>query len=166
MILAVDVYYTENRAKVVGALFDWEDYEPQQIIVDYINEVSAYHSGQFYKRELPCILKLLEVVDLNQLQAIIIDGHCFINNNRAFGLGAYLWESLNGKVPVIGVAKNMFHNTEEVSFPIYRGESKKPLFVSSIGYDINKAKNKIGSMKGKFRMPNILKLVDQQSRVS
>ncbi|WGH74653.1 endonuclease V [Tenacibaculum tangerinum] len=164
LLLAIDVYYYEQSAKVVGALFSWQDKTPKEIIITIKEEVEAYQSGSFYKRELPCILKLLTLVDMNNLEAIIVDGHCYTNNQKELGLGGYLWKALGEKVPVIGVAKNKFHNTEKVSFPIYRGESKKPLYVSSIGYDIDKAKNNILTMKGNYRIPDILKIVDQKTR--
>lgn len=165
LLLAIDVYYYKQSAKVVGALFSWEDEKPKKILTTVYEGVEEYQSGNFYKRELPCILKLLASLDLNTLEAIIIDGHCYISNQKEFGLGGYLWKELKEKVPVIGVAKNRFHNTEDVSFPVYRGESKKPLYVSSIGYDVEQAKTNILMMTGKYRIPDILKIVDQQTRV-
>lgn len=31
MLLAIDVYYTEDKAKAVGVLFNWTDEQPVQI---------------------------------------------------------------------------------------------------------------------------------------
>lgn len=59
MILAIDVHYKETYAKAVGILFHWNDETPIDIITTTINEVAEYETGQFYKRELPCILQLL-----------------------------------------------------------------------------------------------------------
>lgn len=165
MLLAIDVYYTEQSAKVVGALFYWEDKEAQKIISCTYNDVLPYESGMFYKRELPCVLELLKKVELDKLTAIIVDGHCFVNNERKFGLGGYLWESLDKRVPIIGVAKRSFNNTEKVSKEVYRGKSNNPLYVSAIDFDIEEAVAKIKSMHGAYRIPTILKQVDAETRI-
>ncbi|MEM6686709.1 MAG: endonuclease V, partial [Bacteroidota bacterium] len=78
MIAAIDIHYKENYAKAVCAIFDWSDATPKQVHTTIIDEVAPYVSGEFYKRELPCILKVLEEVLLDTLEAIIIDGHVFV----------------------------------------------------------------------------------------
>jgi deoxyribonuclease V len=113
---------------------------------------------------LPCILELLKEIELSEISAIIVDCHCYTNNNKEYGLGAHLWEALDRQVPIIGVAKNNFHKTEEVAFPVFRGESKSPLYVSCIGGDVKKAIENIKNMHGDFRFPTILKLVDSIGR--
>lgn len=166
MILAIDVYYKNNKAKTVGAFFNWEDEKPKQIIINTTDIIEEYIPGQFYKRELPCILQLLKKVDLSIIEVIIVDGHVYISNDKTFGLGGHLYQALEKKLPIIGLAKKSFINTDEVSFPIYRGESKVPLYVSVIGYDIEKAILNIKKMKGKFRIPSILKKLDSITKES
>ena len=165
MLLAIDVYYKESSAKVVGALFNWEDKTPKKIISCTYEKVLPYESGNFYKRELPCILELLKQVQLNDLSAIIVDGHCYVNNDKSYGLGGYLYEALDAKVSVIGIAKRGFIHTNEVAFPVYRGESKNPLYLSTINYDVQKAIQHLQNMQGEYRMPTILKIVDQHTRI-
>ena len=97
MILAIDVHYKEDYAKSVGVLFQWNDAEPQQLITATRNDVAPYEPGQFYKRELPCIMQLLEQVDLSTLDAIIVDGHVFVDDQKSFGLGGYLYQTLDEK---------------------------------------------------------------------
>lgn len=164
MILAIDVHYKEKYAKAVAILFHWEDEKPKEIITTIINEVAEYESGQFYKRELPCILKLLKKIDLSVIDIIIVDGHVFISNDRTFGLGGYLFKSLNEIIPIIGVAKKSLINTENVSFPLLRGESKTPLYISSVGIEIDYALKKINKMKGKYRIPVLLKELDRLTK--
>jgi deoxyribonuclease V len=164
MILAIDVHYKETYAKAVGVLFQWEDEIPRKIITTIVKEVAEYESGQFYKRELPCILQLLEKIDLSKIEAIIVDGHVYTSNDKTFGLGSHLHQALNKKLPIIGVAKKSFINTEEVSFPINRGESKVPLYVSTIDYAIENAIENIKKMKGKYRIPSILQILDTESK--
>lgn len=164
MILAIDVHYKENYAKTVGLLFQWEDENPKEIITVKIPEVEEYIPGQFYKRELPCILKLLQEIDLNKIDVIIVDSHIFVSNEKKIGLGGYLYKSLNGKIPIIGVAKKHFYDTDKVSFPLFRGSSKNPLYISSIGFNIDMAIKKIHEMKGNYRIPTILKELDRLTK--
>ena len=164
MILAIDVYYKGSQAKTVGVLFNWNDEEPQKIISSVLENVEEYVPGQFYKRELPCIIDLLKMLDLKKIHLIIVDGHVFIDNQNALGLGGHLYESLFRQIPIIGIAKSSFHNTENVSFPIYRGKSNVPLYVSCVGTKIEIAIENIKNMKGKFRIPTILKVMDQETK--
>jgi deoxyribonuclease V len=159
-LLAIDVYYPEGKAKAVGALFYWQDEVAKEIISIELDNIEAYIPGEFYKRELPCILKVIEKVDFKRISTIIVDGNVYIDNEGTFGLGGKLWEALDGKIPVIGVAKTFFKNTEEKVIPVERGQSKNPLFVSAIGMDTEEAGALIKGMKGEHRMPDILKYVD------
>ncbi len=140
MILAVDVYYTVMKAKSVGVLFEnWSDTKPIEIITSYTENPLEYEPGYFYKRELPCILELLKHTDLSKIDIIVVDGYVFLGNKRKPGLGHYLYTSLEGKIPVIGVAKTAFHNNEACVQEIYRGKSGKPLYISSIGIGLQNA---------------------------
>ncbi|MBR7781265.1 endonuclease V [Undibacterium luofuense] len=162
MILAVDVGYSENGAKAVGAIFhDWESETIHKKFVVDIPEVEEYVPGQFFRRELPCIEKVLESVD-EPIDCIVIDGHVSLGESQAPGLGAKLWEKLNGAIPVIGVAKSAYlGNPEEAK--LFRGQSTRPLFISAKGMTLEEAKQRIQQMRGKYRLPDILKLVDQIS---
>lgn len=164
MILAVDVYYKENSAKAVGILFNPGDETVIDLKVVYINAIEDYVPGEFYKRELPCILKIIELINLAEIEVIIIDGYVYVDNDKAFGLGAFLWKTLAEKTPVIGVAKTSFFKNKETVNVLYRGESKNPLYISSTGYDLNKAADLIKEMKGNYRIPDILKLLDNKTK--
>jgi len=164
MILAIDVYYKGDNAKAVGLLFTPGDEMIKALKVAYIRNIEDYIPGEFYKRELPCILKITEQINLKGIEAIIIDGYVYVDNNKTFGLGAFLWEALKEKIPVIGVAKTLFHKNKETTHVLYRGESKNPLYISSIGCDLNKAASLIKEMKGNYRVPNVLKLLDTKTK--
>ena len=60
MVLSFDVHYRNNKAKVVGILFEWDDISSRQIIIEFVDNVDEYISGEFYKRELPCLIKIIE----------------------------------------------------------------------------------------------------------
>jgi len=166
MKLAIDVYYYENQAKTVGILFkDWRSEKEEQILVSYSHEILPYEPGNFYKRELPCIIDLLNNIDLNLIEEIIIDGYVYLDDKGKPGLGYYLYEYLLQEKPVIGVAKNAFHkNSNNYVKEIYRGESIKPLYVTSAGLDLEISAENIRNMFGKYRIPYLFSLLDQETK--
>lgn len=165
MILAFDTYYYENKAKTICLGFkDWNIEENYQIYSEIISEVEEYVSGEFYKRELPCILSLLSTIDLKEVDLIIINGFVFLNDENKFGLGAYLYKALNEKIPIIEVAKRDFALIEKSRKKIFRGISKNPLFITSIGIDLNLASKKIEEMNGEYRIPSLLKELDKLTK--
>jgi deoxyribonuclease V len=162
MILAIDVHYKATGAKAVGALIHhWEDAVAQQYIIRYIDEVSAYVPGAFYKRELPCILEICKDVDLRSLDCIIIDGFVVLDDSGKPGLGAYVYDSIQQQAPVIGVAKTNFHQNEQHVVPVLRGASANPLYVTAVGTDVQQAAEHIKNMHGEFRLPTVLKELDR-----
>lgn len=164
MILTVDVYYRrDNSATVAGIVFsEWESDAIERIIVKELDKVAPYESGLFFKRELPCILGLLDDID-QPLEAIIVDGYVTLGESNKPGLGMYLYESIGRTVPVIGVAKTEFVKTPE-ECRVFRGKSRIPLYVTTIGMPLTEAKAHIEKMHGKNRMPTLLKRVDEICR--
>ncbi|PPK96233.1 endonuclease V [Nonlabens xylanidelens] len=167
MILVVDLHYKEDdSAKAVGILCEWEDKEAIEIIIEQLENVEPYVPGEFYKRELPGILKIIERVEFEKIEAIIVDGHVYVDNDKNYGLGGYLWEQLKKKTPVIGVAKRGFYSNKETVIEVIRGNSKNPLYVSAVGVDKEIAARQIQIMKGDYRIPTILKKVDSLTKSS
>ncbi len=165
MIIAVDVYYEENRAKSVGVIFQrWEDSKPLEIITSYTETPHEYETGFFYKRELPCIQELLKLTDINQIHTLVVDGYVYLDNEQKPGLGHYVYTNYLGEIPVIGVAKNAFHNNEALVRKIYRGSSSKPLYITAVGMELGIAAEHIQSMYGEYRFPHLLKLLDKQTK--
>lgn len=166
MIYCFDTFYGEDYAKtaVVG-IEDWNSSQPTFELTDIINEVNEYESGAFYKRELPCLLSIIDKITLDPSKDIlVIDGYVVLSDEGKLGLGGHLFNELDSKTSIIGVAKNDFLSLNNLKKTIYRGGSKKPLFVTALGYDLQKASEKIIEMHGNFRIPTILKLVDQRCR--
>lgn len=163
MILTIDVDYRDPAAFASGILFEkWEDEKPSLTVISRIEKVHEYIPGQFYKRELPCILQLLKEHNLKP-GCIVIDGFVYLDGKTKPGLGKYLYDSLNKTIPIIGVAKNSFNNISR-DYMIFMGKSRRPLFVTSAGCDLKEAKEHIKSMHGTFRIPTLLKLADQTCR--
>jgi deoxyribonuclease V len=162
VVACFDVYYNENNARASCIVF--EKHEEESIIAEYneiVENISEYIPGQFYKRELPCILKIMEKLK-EEIDFIIVDSFVWLNEGRR-GLGAYLYKALNCKIPIIGVAKTFYKDSTNY-LEAYRGCSNKPLYVSSTGIDLNYAAEFIKSLDGDYRIPKVLKLVDQASR--
>jgi deoxyribonuclease V len=78
-------------------------------------------------------------------------------------LGAHLYAALGKKVPVIGVAKTRF-TAASAARAVRRGSSNRPLYVTAAGIDIETAVQHVQSMHGPYRLPTILKRVDQLCR--
>ncbi|AWH84009.1 endonuclease V [Flavobacterium album] len=161
MILAFDTYYYDNNAKTIALQFaGWQDTEPLSTYSEIIQGVADYEPRAFYKRELPCILSLLKQIDLSQITVIVVDGFVYLDDKGTFGLGGYLYSALKEQIPVIGVAKTNFATIEKCKEPVYRGDSKNPLYITAIGTDLNSAAQNIRQMHGSFRMPALLQKLD------
>lgn len=166
MILAFDTHYFDDKAKTVAVQFEyWTDEVPNQIYSETLTGIAAYESGEFYKRELPCISSLLKQIDIATIDCIVIDGFVVLDDEGAIGLGGYLYEALDQKIPVIGVAKNNFAKINALKIPVFRGDSKKPLYITAKGIALQQAASYIQEMHGEYRFPTLLKEVDRLGRV-
>lgn len=162
-ILAIDVHYHDDTAQAVaaGVLFDsWQCTVIEKDYVLLVDQVAPYQSGEFFRRELPCILQLIEQHQLKP-DVIVVDGHVYLDANQRRGLGWYVHDALG--IPVVGVAKQAFHDSAPAS-AILRGRSDKPLYVTAIGMDQEEAKSAVANMKGNHRLPTLLKQVDALCR--
>lgn len=167
MIYCFDTYYYDTHAKTscVG-ISTWASDSIAFELSETITGVMEYESGSFYKRELPCIISMLTKIDLIEGQdMIVIDGFVVLDGAGKAGLGGYLFDHLHAKIPIVGVAKNNFATINKLKREICRGESKKPLYVTAMGMDLDEAGANISAMHGEFRIPTVLKLVDSHCRI-
>jgi deoxyribonuclease V len=76
MIAAIDVHYLDDSTAVAGAVVfsDFSDPQGYRTYTTNISAVEDYIPGQFYKRELPCIMEILRVIG-EDIETIIIDGY-------------------------------------------------------------------------------------------
>ena len=163
MILCIDAYYFNNKAKVSGGLFQsWTDSAFCKVYNCDCDDVLPYEPGSFYQRELPCLKKLIYKIS-EPIEVIIIDGYVTLGSDMKKGLGAHLYEELNQRIPVIGVAKSKFKDTPEECF-VFRGQSLSPLYITCLGIPLEMAKKYINSMVGEYRIPLLLKEIDKISR--
>ena len=163
MILALDVHYEGRGARAVGLGFaDWSDATPQGHVTVEIGAVEPYAPGQFYLRELPCLLAVIGEY-AQPPEVVIVDGYVWLGADRRRGLGAHLHDALGGDIPVIGVAKTRFRDTPSET-EVLRGQSRHPLHVTAAGMDPATARDRIGRMHGPYRIPTLLAAVDRLAR--
>ena len=163
MIACIDVGYGDTNAIAAAVTIgDWADATPLATYSVTITKVEEYVPGEFYKRELPCIQAVLAQLPAIP-ELIVIDGYVWLDEHGKKGLGARLYDALDGRIPVIGVAKTSFA-TATNAVEVHRGGSSRPLFVTAVGLDVEDAVNAVIRMHGKHRIPNMLTLVDQLSK--
>ncbi len=162
MLACVDVAYGDTSALAACVLFEsWTSARASRTLTKVVAPIAPYEPGAFYKRELPCIEAVLADV-VATLEAILIDGYVWLGRGRP-GLGAHLFDTLGGRVPVVGLAKTSFHDND-VALPVLRGKSNTPLFVTAEGIDAALACDHVRSMAGPHRIPTIVGLADALSR--
>lgn len=162
MIVAVDVHYEDALSRAAGISFDaWADAKERASKVIERAAAAEYKPGHFFERELPCILPVVRAfLAEHEISVVIVDGYVDLGPERP-GLGRVLFEALDRRVAIVGVAKTEFH--EAPSRAILRGESKSPLFVTSTG-DLDEAAADVRAMSGAYRIPSLLKRVDRLAR--
>jgi deoxyribonuclease V len=162
MKAALDVSYDDTAGSAVAAAVVFSDWKDDRAACEHsvtCVDIEIYVPGEFYRRELPCLLQVLAEVT-EPLDCILIDGYVGLGDQP--GLGMRLWGALGEKVPVVGVAKTPFRGARAVE--VFRGISKMPLYVTAVGVDANQAAANIVRMAGNFRIPTLLKRADCLAR--
>lgn len=165
MLIALDVHYRTAPSTAVVACVGfgaWEDAEPALERRLETQVAGEYQPGRFYQRELPALLAMLETLP-DRPEVIVLDGFVWLGDHAHPGLGGHLYRALGDSLAVVGVAKNPYAGAGPLR-EILRGNSEKPLFVSSAGFDLEEAAQRVRSMHGPHRIPTLLRRVDQVSR--
>jgi deoxyribonuclease V len=163
MKACVDVDYRDPNALAACCLFaDWADADSCRDVTAWLTGVEPYVPGQFYKRELPCLLAVLAAVS-EPLEVILVDSYVWLQDEGHPGLGAYLFRALGERVPVIGVAKTHYFSAG-TAVEIVRGTGQNPLYISAAGMDVDQAAAWVLSMHGECRLPTLLRKVDHLAR--
>jgi deoxyribonuclease V len=166
MILALDVAYTDDTQgyAVAVAFAEWAAAVPAATYAATVSPIAAYEPGAFYKRELPCLLAVLAQVDLASVSCVVVDGYVTLGAEQRPGLGQRLYEALEGRISVVGVAKTRFLGVAPQVVPVLRGQSQNPLYVTSVGLPVAEAARLVASMHGEYRFPTLLKLLDDLTK--
>jgi deoxyribonuclease V len=162
-IAVVDVHYADAGATAACVVLDsWEAGRPMLEVTADIDQVLPYESGNFYRRELPCITAVLAKLPRDP-NVVVIDGYVWLGEESRPGLGAHLHEALGGKVAVVGVAKSFYPFGKNV-MEVWRAESKRPLYVSAAGAELSAAADCVRRMHGESRIPTAIRQVDRLCR--
>src|SRR5262245_57550845 len=97
MLACVDVHYRGDHASAACLLFEtWTAGVACETFVERIGAVQPYVPGQFFRRELPCLLAILARAPTLP-ETIVVDGYVWLDAERRPGLGAHLFNTLGGK---------------------------------------------------------------------
>lgn len=107
---------------------------------------------------------LLQDLDVRDISLIVIDGFVYLDDEGIYGLGGHLYECLERRVQIVGVAKSLFKGSCKLVREIYRGGSKRSLVISAIGMDVDEAARLVKGMSGEFRLPSLLKILDDEAK--
>jgi deoxyribonuclease V len=163
LIAFLDVDYRDSGAVAAAVLaHDWADRAPATEIVAHIPDVAEYVPGEFFRRELPCLLNVLDRCPVPP-DVVVVDGYVWLGPDRP-GLGARLHQALGGSIPVVGVGKTCFLSAQAVAVPTLRGTSKQPLWVTAVGMGPSAAAEAVRTMHGPYRLPTLLGRVDRLAR--
>jgi deoxyribonuclease V len=162
MFVAVDVHYQSDLTRAAAVAFAaWTDVAATREIVLELPPAAPYVPGEFYRRELPALLAVL--APLRETRLVIVDGFVWLDAPGKPGLGAHLHAALGGQVAVVGVAKTRYRGAHDV-IEVLRGQSASPLHVGAIGLPVQDAADGVRGMAGEFRVPTLLRRVDQLAR--
>ena len=83
---------------------------------------------------------------------VVVDGYVWLPPKGYPGLGAHLYETLGKATPVVGIAKSLFAGAEACEFvvTVYRGMSKRPLYVTAAGIQVELAAYRVREMARKY----------------
>lgn len=166
LLACVDVDYRDDEdgeGGAVAAAILFLDWTTPHALVEHVvrvDRVAPYRAGAFFERELPCIMAVLARITW-PIATIVVDGHVWLGDDVP-GLGAHLFSALGGQIPVVGVAKAPYRGAPGVA--LLRGDSARPLYVTSVGVEPAMAADNISRMHGAHRLPTLLRAVDRLCR--
>ena len=159
MLCCVDVDY--QPAGVTAACIgftSWADgLAAIEVVVRSFEAPQPYEPGAFAKRELPYLTSVL--ARMPAVDAILVDAYVWLAPDRP-GLGKALHDACGR--PVIGVAKTRFEGAAAIE--VVRGDSARPLYVTAVGFDAQRAADHVRAMHGEFRIPTLIRRADALAR--
>lgn len=165
-IAFLDVHYKGAGARTACVLIEsWEAESPSSTYAQDIEAVEPYEPGNFYRRELPCLVSVLHLLP-SLPEIVVVDGYVWLSSVDRPGLGARLYEALGRGTPVVGIAKSAFARVESCAgvVRVLRGTSRNPLFITAVGIEPDVAAQCVRRMAGKHRIPEIARITDRLSR--
>lgn len=102
-------------------------------------------------------------IDFHTVDCIIVDGF-HPDDAYKLGLEGPPFQKLKGKTPVIGVAKSNFLKNRHCSKEVYRGESSKPPYITSVGLELADATSQIKKTHSQYKMPLLFQQLDTKTK--
>ncbi len=162
MIICLDAAYGDGFAAGCAIAFRAIDSDAYQAVyTDYTRGTFPYIPGRFYLRELPVLIRVLKQVT-ERPGLLVVDGYVRLPGKRP-GLGMHLFQTLGGNIPVIGIAKNPYRGHSFCN-KVLRGNSRRPLYVTSAGVKEAEAADMVRQMSGSFRLPDMVRAADRFAR--
>lgn len=184
-LVCLDVDY--RAASSVAAAVAFPAWDSATSALEAVHVTAAppadYQPGQFYLRELPHLLAVLDRLAERTgpgapPRLLLVDGFVWLADQAAAasehgvrpgpGLGAHLHQALASRgqaVPIIGVAKRPYRLANR-AVPVLRGASAAPLWITATGISVEEAAAAVAAMHGEHRIPTMLKRVDRLARDS
>jgi deoxyribonuclease V len=161
LFVAVDVHYlSESQARAAVVAAHERTFSPVAWTrTATVAPGAPYRAGEFFRRELPALRAVIPAP--GALALIVVDGYVDLDAAGRPGLGAHVRAEYG--VPVIGVAKTAFKTATHAA-QVLRGQSQRPLYVTSAGIAVTEAAVVVREMEGRFRLPDALKLADRLAR--
>ncbi len=173
MIGALDAAYAtgpdgvERGLAALAVATSWSDPGPFRVTLSAPLRPEPYAPGAFYRRELPLLRAVLDAARTERAvppaAILLVDGYAVLDRSGSPGLGARLFEAIEGRAAVIGVAKTPLRG-DDLSIAIRRGRSATPLYVTAIGIDPAEAAAGVSALAGGGRIPELAKAADRAAR--
>lgn len=158
----LDVAYAPTATAAAAVLFgEWQDARPFAERVWLGGAPPPYRSRRFSTRELAPLRELLARIEPSP-EMVVVDGYVWLDQLGSPGLGGHLFAALGGGIPVVGVAKRPLAGAP--ALPVWRGLSRRPLWVSAAGVEVSWAAQQVLAMHGPYRLPTLLRRVDALAR--
>ena len=164
MLAILDAAYSDTASAVACVTaVDWGDTSAKAEFTHRSGTAAVYKAGEFYKRELPLLVSVLAMLP-RKPEIIVIDGYVWLGVEDRKGLGAHLFDALDGASIVVGIAKSKFHGASYWASELRRGGSDSPLYVTAAGVDAGEAAAAVKRMHGEHRIPTLVAMADKLAR--
>ncbi|MEZ6030706.1 MAG: endonuclease V [Hyphomonadaceae bacterium] len=164
MLAIVDAAYGEDAsAAACVTAANWEAAKTIDEITIRSGPPASYEPGQFFRRELPLLLAVLDRLP-RRPDIILIDGYVWLDMDGRKGLGAHLYEALDEACAVVGVAKTKFADADEWAAQVVRGAASRPLYVTAAGLSLEEAAAGVKRMHGPHRISTFPGRADRLAR--
>jgi deoxyribonuclease V len=164
--LSTDVAYHNGIGYGIGLVFNkFTDDVADGVIEVIVPDVGDYIPGEFYKRELKVLVAIYkEYIKIYKKPPLLIFIDAYVNLGDKIGCGQYFAEDIDNASVIVGIAKNAYTPADSICEKVLRGDSIKPLFVTSTIISKEAAAVVVKKLHGKHRFPTLIKKTDMLTK--